>query len=156
MPRSTSRRNTRRRASRPGLRAHYLAARYVVGDGPECFVLRVDASSEPLLALHRLHGVQCSAFLTACNPRSELRDAIENERAQHELVALLQQRGHVCVAGRGVDPAGRWPDEPSVLALGIAPADAEELALRFGQNALLVTGEDGVPRLHWMQGPAAR
>src|SRR4051812_7446106 len=118
MPRSRYRRSTGRQASNARLRAHYLAARYVVGEGPECFVLRVDRCSEPLLALHEQHAVQCSAFITACNPRSELLSPEGNEAAQRELEALLTQRGCECIPGRGVDPAGRWPDEPSVLALG--------------------------------------
>jgi hypothetical protein len=152
MPPSRSTRNTGRpaRNSARELRARYLDADYLVG-GNAAFVLKVDCASSGLLALHRRHGVDCSAFLTACNPRSERRSAAENQHAQRELEALLTQRGYACMPGRGVDPAGQWPDEPSVLALGLPAGEAAELARQFEQNAVLAMAADGVPRLVWQQ-----
>jgi len=156
MPPSRSTRNTGRPARNRAreLRARYHAADYLVGGGG-AFVLKVDCASSALLALHRRHGVDCSTFLTAFNPRSERRSFAANERAQRELESLLAQRGYHCVPGRGVDPAGRWPDEPSVLALGMPAGEAAALARQFDQNAALVMAADAVPRLVWVQGAEA-
>jgi hypothetical protein len=154
MPRSRSIRNTGRQASSAAgggegsLRAHYLAADYLVLGGAP-FTLKVDCASAPLQELQRRQGVDCSAFLTASNPGSLLRRDGENERAQRQLLSLLQQRGYAILPGRGVDPAGAWPPEESVLALGIRAEEARALARQFGQNALLVMAADAVPRLLW-------
>ena len=152
MPRSRSTRNTGRPARNSGsaLQSHYLAADYIVGGGEE-FVLKVGCASRALLALHRRYGVNSSAFLTACNPRSQRRSGEANECAQRQLMSLVGRRGYVAVPGRGVDPAGAWPSEESVLVLGIRAAEACGLARRFGQNALLVMTADTVPRLVWVR-----
>ena len=49
--------------------------------------------------------------------------------------------------GRGIDPKGEWPDEASLLILGISFKDACALAAELGQNALLWNGADANPRL---------
>jgi hypothetical protein len=154
MPPSRSTPSTGRPAghSADDLRAHYLAADYLVAGG-EGFTLKVDHASSALLALHRRHAVSCSAFLTACNPRSQLRGDEQNRRAQCELESLLARQGYACVPGRAVDPAGLWPDEASVLALGVPASEAAKLAHHFGQNALLVMAADAVPQLLWVQSP---
>jgi hypothetical protein len=63
------------------------------------------------------------------------------------LEAALDALGHPRLAGRAEDPAGIWPGEPSFLVFGVRERDARGLAERFGQNALLHAGADGVPRL---------
>lgn len=134
---------------RRGLWRSYRAAHYVVQAEP-AFVLRVDHRSAALQALQRRYGVARSAFLTACNPRSQRFSAAANLRLRRQLEALVQRRGYVSLAGYGTDPAGRWGVEESLLIVGISTAEALGLARRFGQNALLVMAADAVPRLLWV------
>ena len=154
MPPSRSTPSTGRpaRNNADALRAHYLAADYVVG-GEDGFVLKVGCASAALRALHRAHGVSGSVFLTACNPGSRRRSAWQNDLAQRRLVSRIRLRGYVGLLGLGIDPAGAWPPEESVLVLGMPAAEALALARRFGQNALLVMAANAVPRLVWA-GPA--
>lgn len=130
---------------------HYRAADYIVGAG-EPFVLHVDRPSHALRALHRSQGVANSAFLTAWNPFSRRRSRAANDRAQHQLVALVRRRGYATLPGLGTDPADAWPGEESVLVLGMPAAEARVLALQFGQNALLAMAANAVPRLVWVGG----
>ena len=79
----------------------------------------------------------------------------DNRTRMDELVGALAGRGaahtsvrsYTILHGRGTDPSGAWPGEASVLVLGMSEAEARELGTRFGQNALLQAGADGVPRL---------
>jgi hypothetical protein len=124
----------------------YLAAVYRVR-GPQPFAMQVDVPCPALARLHRASGVRCSAFLTAHNPRSEPTTAAMNRAAQARLRRHLRGAGLAWRAGFARDPAGAWPDEPSLLVLGLPRNDAEALARAFGQNALLWAGADALPRL---------
>ena len=64
-------------------------------------------------------------------------------RLEHELDAW----GLPWLRGEGVDPAGDWPGEPSLLVLGLDEAAARALARRFGQNAIVCAAADAVPHL---------
>jgi hypothetical protein len=131
------------------LESLYRATDYLVEAPVGAFVLRIDAPSAALAALHARHGVRCSAFLSACNPASELRDAAENAAAHARLLAALRAAGHVGIEGWGRDPTGAWPAERSVLVPGLPLSGALALARRFGQSAFLHAGADAVPRLQW-------
>lgn len=124
----------------------YLETEYrVLGDTD--FVLRVGEASAELLAAHSQHGVNCSAFLTACNPFSQTTPAPANAARQAELVAELEHRSLAFVHGLGQHPTNGWPGEDSVLVLGLALEAAKVLATRFEQNAFVWSGADGVPQL---------
>ncbi len=125
----------------------YRTTRYEVMDGRHRFALNVDRCSAPLLAAYARHGVTRAAYLTACNPRSRRHSAAENRRRMAALETALRRLGRAALAGRGEDPTGAWSGEPSVLALGASEAEARALGHRFGQNAVLHAGSDGVPRL---------
>jgi len=133
---------------------HYLAARYVVLDGDGPITLRIGQFSAPLLRLQQARRVAHSAWLTAWNPASERRDEAANQAAQRLLVEQVEQHGLGWLSGRAEDPLGQWPDEPSLWVPGLAVSEACALALRFGQNALLIIGAEAVPRLVWV-GPVA-
>jgi len=130
----------------PALIAAYRAAHYAV-DAPPAFVLRVGLPSRELDACQRRHGVHCSAFLTAANPASRVRAPAANAAGHRALLERLVAEASVVLPGRGVDPLAAWPDEASVLALGLTRTRAVALAREFGQAALLVAGEDATPRL---------
>ena len=131
----------------PDLVDAYRRTEYRVADGSHAFALRVDEPSDSLRTCHAAFGVDCSAFITACNPRSVPRSDAENEAAMERLERTLEDDGYFVLQGRGVDPTGGWPGEPSFLVLGIGEADAVALAGRFDQHAILWAGEDATPRL---------
>lgn len=130
----------------PDLIRAYRETEYRVHGTPG-FVLRVDAASAELLALHRRHRVASSAFLTACNPYSRMVDAAENEKRQRALAGALGARGFACLPGIGQHPTGGWPGEDSLLVLGPTLDEAQALGNEFEQNAIVWAGADAVPRL---------
>ncbi len=131
----------------PALLAAYRATRYEVTGATPPFALCVDEPSAALAACQRAHGVRCSAFITAWNPGSRAASAAANAAAGAALQQCLRARGHVLIAGRGVDPAGQWPAEEGVLVPGLERDAACEIARQFGQAGLVCAGDDAVPRL---------
>ena len=127
--------------------AAYRATRYEVTGATPPFVLRVDEPSATLAACHDAHAVRCSAFITAWNPGSRRAADDVNAAAAAALEQRLRARGYPLLTGRGVDPAGRWRAEASVLVLGLGRDAACEIAREFGQAGLVWAGDDAVPRL---------
>lgn len=130
----------------PLLLAAYRAAHYVVCTEVP-FALRIDTPSLPLAALYGAHSVDCAGFVTAANPASHELSVSENARRLRALTLQVEAAGFRWIAGYGRDPAGHWPDEPSLLVLGAPLEWARELALLCGQNALVWVGDDATPRL---------
>lgn len=130
----------------PGLLAAYHETQYHVhGDRP--FTLRIDVPSSELLVLYRRHGVASSAFITACNPRSERMDEAANAFRQAALLAEINRRSLHSLPGLGEHPTNGWDGEPSFLVLDLSLEAAKALGRRFGQNAILWCGDDAIPRL---------
>ena len=121
---------------------HYL----VTEPGREC-VLCVGEHDETLLQLQMDHGVNCSAFITACNPYSQTLTNEANRQRQAELASVLDAMGLTGYVGVGRHPDGNWPAEPSFLVLGIDLAGAQALGRRFDQNAVIWCGADAIPQL---------
>src|SRR5690606_28327394 len=119
------------------LREAYLAAHYRLHADPP-FTLRIGQRSPALADLHIRHGVDRSAYLTACNPYSQVLDAAANAGRQAALLRILKRRHIDVIKGTGRDTKGQWPDEASFLALGLDRHAARRLGERFGQNAILV------------------
>jgi hypothetical protein len=129
------------------LLAAYLAAHYKVTGTANPFVLRVGHPSAELASVHLAHGVNCSAFVTAWNPQSVTTSVAMNQASQERLESELAGIGVTLVAGIGEDPAGVWPGEPSVLAVGISRSEAERVGRKFGQRAILWSGASAIPEL---------
>lgn len=129
------------------LLAAWRAARYEVTAAMPPFALVVDEPSAALAACHVAHHVRCSAFITACNPGGQPAAADANARNEAALEDALRARGFRFLAGRGVDPTGRWPAEASVLVLGLGRDEAAAIGREFGQAGLVCAGADAVPRL---------
>jgi|SRR5688500_866091 len=115
----------------PQLIAAYQQAHYVVHG--RC-TLRIGRPSAALDALLDEHGAASAAFITAANPRGELRSEDENRAA---LAALEASLAWPFYRGEGRDPAGSWPAEPSLLLVGIARGEAEALGRALLQNAIV-------------------
>ena len=105
-----------------------------------------DLPSPELDALLDQRGADQWAYVTACNPGSQILSSDENVRRQQALLEAVQHRGLPVFEGESVlDPAA-WPPEPSLLILGMPPDEARSLGRRFGQLAIVVgrRGESAV------------
>ena len=131
-------------APSPALDAAYRAAHYRIDIDPP-LVLRIGAAHPALPALFPHGGV----FLTACNPRSRRLRPTANARRLRALRRTVERLGRAWLPGRGLDPLGLWPDEPSLWIPDLPPDEGLRLARRFGQNALVWCGPDAVARLVW-------
>lgn len=131
----------------PALLETFQSTHYEVLDGEAPFVLRIDQASAELAACHWRFGVDSSVFITAYNPWSVRRDAAGNQAAQAALQRALALRRLATLPGISRDPQGIWPDEPSLLVLGLGEAGARELGQGFQQNAIVLSGADAIPRL---------
>jgi len=110
------------------------------------FVLLVGQQNEALAALHKMAGVESSAFVTAWNPYSKRCSDEDNVKRQEALAHDLHQLGLRFVNGVGRHPSSDWA-EPSFLVLGVSLEVAKELGERYEQNAIVWCGADAVPRL---------
>ncbi|MGE4370566.1 MAG: DUF3293 domain-containing protein [Burkholderiaceae bacterium] len=115
--------------------------------GPVPAVLTVNQASVQLQQLHDHYGVNCSAFITACNPYSQRIDDVGNLLRQASLKQEILEKGYPLLEAVGKDPQNKWPREPSFLVLGIPQPVAQELGRLFEQNAILYANDDAVPRL---------
>jgi hypothetical protein len=134
----------------PKTLAAFRATHYCVAAEPP-IVLRIDEPNARLAALHAVHGVACSAFVTACNPGSIDVGAAQNAPRMAALHAELRAAGVPFVPGEGRHPSNGWPPEASVLALGLDRAAARALGSRHGQDAIVWCGADAVPRLELLR-----
>lgn len=129
-----------------GLINAYRETRYHVFTEPP-IALAIDGFNGDVLALHRRFDVDCSAFVTACNPFSNAVSDAENQTLMQQLETELREARYRYVPGEGRHPSNAWPAEPSYLALGMAQQEAATIGRRFSQNAVVWTGCDGIPRL---------
>lgn len=95
------------------------------------------------------------ALLTAFNPGARSQPSAANDAAQARLLAALHAARCACWPGINSDADGGHA-ERSVLAIGLAPAAADALALQFGQCALLAGTLGAAVRLrilraHWRE-----
>lgn len=90
-----------------------------------------------------------AAIVTAYNPWSELRSRGENEAARQRLETELSRVGldFLPTLAHGTGPEASSWDEPGALVDDIDADSAVRLGTRYGQNAIVWIGEDGVPVL---------
>lgn len=111
------------------------------------FTLKIGKVSRELHLAHKLHRVECSAFITACNPFSlELTHEANIER-QNALAKELTLRSLEFVSGVGQHPSNQWPGEPSYLVFGLTLEASKILGGRLEQNAIIWCGSDAMPQL---------
>jgi len=124
----------------------YRETRYTVPP-PHGLTLLIDQPNANLVRAQHQHHVDCSAFITACNPGSAELTAHENAERQAILAAELHSLGLTFVEGIGQHPTNGWPGEPSFLVFGLTLEAATTLCIRYGQNGFVWSDVDGVPRL---------
>ena len=129
----------------PTLQA-YRETLYTVQASPP-FVLQVGQHSAQLADLCRCTGADCAAYLTACNPWSEVLDDATNAQRQSALLQAVEVLGLQGIAGVGRHPSNGWPGEASCLVPGLSLAQAQALGRQWDQNAILWAGSDFVPQL---------
>ncbi|MBC7379582.1 MAG: DUF3293 domain-containing protein [Burkholderiaceae bacterium] len=129
-----------------GLQQSYRKTRYkVFGDKP--LTLKVGEACPALAALHKRHCVDCSAFITACNPFGEDAGDIVNAERHADLGRELGHRSLASIEGLGEHPTNGWSGEASYVVFGLTLEAAKTLGSRLEQNAIVWTGADCVPEL---------
>ena len=123
------------------LETHYL----VRGDAP--MTLQCGVFNPALAELHKASRVESSAFITACNPFSQLVDDMINANRQVDLAQKLRDNNLTFVDGIGQHPSGPWLGEPSYLVLGLSLEASKNLGISYEQNAIIWCGPDAVPQL---------
>jgi hypothetical protein len=111
------------------------------------FTLRVGEASAALAAAHERHGVDCSAYITACNPFSKIVDDSANAECHAALRRELGQRNLAFIEGIGQHPSNQWPGEASFLVFGLTLTAAQALGTYLDQNAIIWAGSDAIPQL---------
>ena len=117
----------------------------VHGDKP--FTLKVGELCPELGAAHKRHRVDCSAYITACNPFSQILDREANAERHAALGQELGRRSLANIEGVGKHPSNQWPGEGSYLIFGLTLEAAKTLGTRLEQNAIVWSGADAVPQL---------
>jgi hypothetical protein len=131
---------------RPDLLEAYRRALYVAYGAPD-LVIRIGERNAVLDALLDEDGAATAAYLTAANPNGVLQDETANELSCAALHQALADAGYSCYAGEGRDPAGHWPAEPSVLAVGISRHEASVIGRSYEQNAFVFIERGSAPEL---------
>lgn len=130
--------------------AAYLDTNYVVCEGDNRLVIRIQERNHELDEFLDKHGVREWVFITAFNPFSQQLSDEENKNRQSELCVYLESRELNYVPGFGEASDGSWIPEPSLLVLGIDREAAIELARKLEQNAIVVGNKGGKPELVWI------
>ena len=110
-------------------------------------MLQVGQFSNSLESEHKLRGSDCSAFITAYNPYSNVLDEVDNAKRQKALTDELQRRSLNFADGIGRHPSNQWPGEPSYLVFGLSLEASKTLGVRFEQDAIIWCGIDCIPQL---------
>lgn len=126
---------------------NYLATWYQVWINAALIMLKAGYPSPPLAALLQTTNTHGAAYITACNPGSQIIPPSQNQSATILLYEKLACYSNYIYHGAGIDPAGKWPAEESLLALGIDLLTAKSIGREFGQNAIIWIGSAAIPRL---------
>jgi Protein of unknown function (DUF3293) len=130
----------------PELIQAYMETEFRVMEAPT-FTLHIGRANSDLLEAHKRHRVECSAFVTACNPLSQELNDEANLEKQRLLAKELTSRSLEFISGIGQHPSNKWPGEPSFLVFGLTLQASKVLGMRLEQNAIIWSGSDGVPQL---------
>ncbi len=111
----------------------------------------VDGFDEPLKVgevhtgineLLKRFDISSWCFITAWNPLSVELSSQENTKRNEELFADLHD--YQVIKGEGKDPSGKWNPEQSFFIISISRKKAVDLAVKFGQRAIIY-GETNQP-----------
>lgn len=123
----------------------YLNTDYSFTDGARTIVMRLGEPNLDLLAYLEQEQIIQWAYLTAWNPYSI--EQLPEYNRQQQLLLLEELKGNKVCKGEGKGRGGDWPGEESYFVPGISRTEAIALGRLFGQNAILVSGENLEPEL---------
>src|SRR4029077_14063585 len=137
-------------SSKESLRTAYEATDYWVDDAPGgAFHFRIGERSAQIDGLLAEIGFGDWVYITACNPMSRPLSDEANAGRMIQLETRLRALPCVAYHGRGVGTIGKWPPEPSLLALGLREDQGLELGREFSQAAIVVGSRGEQARLVW-------
>lgn len=116
----------------------------------EC-VLRVGVRNAAMAQLLKAHETSTASYITAHNPFSRIFDQADNQRANILLESVISATGLRIYPCDGRDPTGQWPDEPGFLVLGAKRSKLRSIGRRFRQNAIIIVGRSGMPKLELLR-----
>ena len=124
----------------------YLETEYRAHGEPG-FTLRVGQASADLLSAHKRQKADCSAFLTACNPFSQILVDEANAERHAALGREISQRSLGTDRRHRLCGVVRCRGKGSHLCFGLTLEAAKALGTRLEQNAIVWAGGDAVPQL---------
>lgn len=130
----------------PKLTEFYQSTSYRARTSRGELTLRIGERSELLDRLLDDCEVSEWAYLTSCNPHSQRLTDKENSARVQELRDLLDSGGWPYFSGSSCADEGDWPDEESVLILGVSLNTALKIGSQFGQYAI-IAGIRGGPAI---------
>lgn len=132
-----------------GLLREYERTRYVVLDdrGISRAAVGVGETSDDIDAILADYGAQTGVFITGWNPRSVPLDQDSNDEANDLLEADLDELGAVILPHIGVGYDPEWEPEHGFFALDLGESDAVDLAVAYGQNAIVIAHRGRPARL---------
>jgi hypothetical protein len=122
----------------------YLETNFQISSD-EDFIVKLGYFSSMLSDLHKQHGCDTSAIITAWNPHSEPLPEDENHHKNEALKKIVMDQ-YVIVTAAGVDPKGERSYNQFFLLLGISRYDAMQIGKKFQQNSI-VFNESAIPEL---------
>lgn len=125
----------------------YLGTAYSAQTAVGGITLKIGVRSDEIVRLFAASGADRAAFITAENPYSEPQTPAKNAERQRRLGDELTALGFTHFPGDGQGEDTSWPAEASFLVLGMGKEEASDLGRKYGQNAMVWIGADGVPEL---------
>ncbi|MCP1677010.1 hypothetical protein J2T57_004184 [Natronocella acetinitrilica] len=119
------------------LQLAYRNTLFRVDGSPDPFTIRIGERSPEMDQLFDATGTRWATLITAYNPYSHQASPGQNEFQNGRLAHILTILSRKVVTANGEVPDGDWPAEPSLLAVGLAPADGRRLGAEFCQNAVV-------------------
>jgi Protein of unknown function (DUF3293) len=135
--------------ARQALERAYLETNYRVLCATDSIDIRIGVSNVALDTLLQARGVHNWAFVSASNPRSQMKPDEDNARRHGEMTRSLHAERRLFVDALGMPDHADWMPERSVLILGIARPEALALARRWQQNAIVYGRLGELPELVW-------
>ena len=130
----------------PDLKRAYENAIYAIFASPGV-EFRIGQTSDVLDAMMAMSHVRSAAFVSSATARGTASPENEKRLADFLLRAQTAGMAYRIYQGEGRDPEGKWRAEPSVLIMGIPLAEAEALARKLQQNAIVWIEKGRAPQL---------
>ena len=124
----------------------YHKTRYIVAD----IILCVDKTNAQLDDLLIKNNCTTYAFITAHNPLSKLLSENENKILHEQLIAFIKKSEYNYLEGYG-EGTGGWPNETSLLILGMRKEEAIACGVKFNQKAIIFGQLKGAASLIMIQ-----